>query len=267
MRETHLEELGSLPEIPCVFVEAHRGDACVQEKLDDFSIAFAPGARLYFAPMSFETVRDILIYYVALVILLTFHELGHAWMAWKCGDPTAKNQGRVSLNPLVHMDPIGTVVMPLLMLFLSQSGSSIAQFLIGWAKPVPVDPRNLRNPRMDDILISLAGPWMNLLLAGLLLGLARLCITAGMPDIVPVLKTSARLSLMLCFFNLIPIPPLDGSHVLRVLVGMSRETYAKLAAYGFLVVILVLQVPVVRSTLDSVTRNSYKVMAGWFNLF
>lgn len=212
-------------------------------------------------------VRDILIYYVGLVILLTFHEVGHAWMAWKCGDSTAKDLGRVSLNPLVHIDPIGTVVMPLLMLFLSSSGSGLAQFLIGWAKPVPVDPRNLKNPRMDDVLVSLAGPWVNLLLAVLLLGLARLVITLGMPDIAPVLKSTARLSLMLCFFNLIPIPPLDGSHVLRVLIGMSRETYAKIAAYGFVIVILVLQVPGVRSTLDSVTRASYKTMAAWFNLF
>src|SRR6267142_1484745 len=117
---------------------------------------------------------DGLLLYLGLLVLLTFHEFGHAWMAWKCGDDTARLQGRVSLNPLVHIDPIGTVVMPLLIIFLSMSGSGLARFLIGWAKPVPVNPHNLRNPRVDDILVTLAGPWMNLLLAVLLMGLCRL---------------------------------------------------------------------------------------------
>src|SRR5438874_6473897 len=103
-----------------------------------------------------------LIQYLGLVVLLTFHEFGHAWMALKCGDDTAQSQGRVSLNPLVHIDPIGTVVMPLLVIFLSLSGSSLSRFLIGWAKPVPVNPYNLRNPRVDDILVTLDGHWLTL---------------------------------------------------------------------------------------------------------
>src|SRR6267154_5069850 len=119
-------------------------------------------------------IIDGLLMYLGLVILLTFHEFGHAWMAMKCGDDTARLQGRVSLNPLVHIDPIGTVVMPLLIIFLSMSGSGLSRFLIGWAKPVPVNPYNLRNPRVDDILVTLAGPWMNVLLGVVLMGLARL---------------------------------------------------------------------------------------------
>src|SRR6266403_5002868 len=119
-----------------------------------------------------KSIIDGLLLYLSLVILLTFHEFGHAWMAWKCGDDTARSLGRVSLNPLVHMDLIGTVVMPLLIIFLS--GSGLSRFLVGWAKPVPVNPRNFRNPRGDDILVTLAGPWMNLLLAIVLMGLARL---------------------------------------------------------------------------------------------
>src|SRR6266404_2543448 len=125
-----------------------------------------------------------LIQYLGLLVLLTFHEFGHAWMAWKCGDDTARLQGRVSLNPLVHIDPIGTVVMPLLMIFMS--GSAISQFLIGWAKPVPVNLYNLRNPRVDDILVTLAGPWMNLLLAVVLMGLGRLGMIADSEGIVSV---------------------------------------------------------------------------------
>src|SRR6266496_5743156 len=129
---------------------------------------------------------DGLIQYLGLLVLLTFHEFGHAWMAWKCGDDTAHSQGRVSLNPMVHIDLIGTVVMPLLMIYLSMSGSNISRFLVGWAKPVPVNPHNLRNPRVDDILVTLAGPWMNLLLAIVLMGMARVGImihSAGMTTV------------------------------------------------------------------------------------
>ena len=93
--------------------------------------------------MDSRLLVDGLLMYLGLIVLLTFHEFGHAWMAWKCGDDTAKSLGRVSLNPIVHMDLIGTVALPLLMIFLPGAG----RFLIGWAKPVPVNPHNLRNPR------------------------------------------------------------------------------------------------------------------------
>ena len=114
-------------------------------------------------------IYDGLIQYLMLIALLTFHEFGHAWVALKCGDDTARLQGRVSLNPVVHIDPIGTVLLPLLMIFMPGAG----QFLIGWAKPVPVNPNNLNQPKRDDILVSLAGPAMNLVLAGVLVVLAK----------------------------------------------------------------------------------------------
>ena len=207
-----------------------------------------------------------LILYLGLVILLTFHEFGHAWMAWKCGDDTAKSRGRCSLNPLVHIEVIGTVVLPLMMIFLSMSGSSVARFLIGWAKPVPVNISNLRNPRWDDILVSMAGPWMNLFLAIVLVGFARVALMAESEGAVKLCVDMARLSLMLCFFNLIPIPPLDGSHVVRNLIGMSYETYWKIARFGFIAVILVLQIPTVRSTLTLVTDRSLVIIGGWFGM-
>ncbi len=213
--------------------------------------------------MDSSVLIDGLIYYLGLVVLLTFHEFGHAWMAAKCGDDTAKDQGRCSLNPLVHIDPIGTVVMPLLMIFLSPG---VGRFLVGWAKPVPVNPANLRNPRVDDILISLAGPWMNLLLAVVLLGLARVALQAGSETTFVLLAQTARLSLMLCFFNLIPIPPLDGSHVLRSLIGMSYETYYQFARYGFIAVIIVIQLPFVTKLLQGVTNTSWKIIGNWFGI-
>jgi Zn-dependent protease len=196
-------------------------------------------------------------------VLLTFHEFGHAWMASKCGDDTAKDQGRSSLNPLVHIDPIGTVAMPLLMIFLSPG---IGRFLVGWAKPVPVNPANLRNPRVDDILISLAGPWMNLLLAVVFMGLARAGLLAGSESIAALLAQTARLSLMLCFFNLIPIPPLDGSQVARSLIGMSYETYNQFARYGFVAVIILIQLKAVTETLQYVTNTSWRIIGSWFGL-
>jgi Zn-dependent protease len=213
--------------------------------------------------MDSRTIIDGLIMYIGLVVLLTFHEFGHAWMASKCGDNTAKDQGRCSLNPLVHIDPIGTVLLPLLMIFLSPS---VARFLVGWAKPVPVNAANLRNPRLDDIFVSMAGPWMNLLLAVVLIGLARVGAMAGSANMVEFCIQTAQLSLLLCFFNLIPIPPLDGSHVVRNLIGMSYETYWQIARFGFIAVIIVLQIPFVRETLSLVTNTSLRIIAGWFGL-
>lgn len=204
--------------------------------------------------------------WIGLVILLTFHEFGHAWMAMKCGDDTAKSQGRVSLNPLVHMDLVGTVILPLAMIFLSMSGSGLARFLVGWAKPVPVNPYNLRNPKLDDILVTLAGPWMNLILAVILMGLARVGLVANADQMVELCLRMAHLSLLLCFFNLIPIPPLDGSQVVRVLIGMSYEAYARIAQWGFVILILVLQIPIVTGTLRAVTGKSFQIIAGWFGV-
>lgn len=207
---------------------------------------------------------DGLIQYLGLLVLLTFHEFGHAWMAWKCGDDTARLQGRVSLNPIVHIDPIGTVIMPLLMIFLS--GSGLSRFLIGWAKPVPVNPYNLRNPRVDDILVTLAGPWMNLLLAVIIMALGRLGVMVHSESMVTICLEMAQLSLLLCFFNLLPIPPLDGSQVVRSLTGMSFETYYQMARYGFLLIIIVWQIQPVRSVITGMTVGSLKVLAYWFGV-
>jgi len=212
--------------------------------------------------MDSRQLVDGLIMYLGMLVLLTFHEFGHAWMAWRCGDTTARDQGRVSLNPLVHIDLIGTVILPLIMIL----SPGVGRFLIGWAKPVPVNPHNLRNPRVDDILVTLAGPWMNLLLAIVLMGLARLGAIAHASSMTTVCIDMAQLSLLLCFFNLLPIPPLDGSQVVRSLVGMSYETYYQIARYGFIIVIIVLQVPLIRHTLNLVTLKSQLIIGGWFGM-
>ena len=205
-----------------------------------------------------------LIQYLLLVALLTFHEFGHAWTAMKCGDDTAKSLGRVSLNPLVHIDPIGTVLLPLLMIFLPMG---VSQFMVGWAKPVPVNHHNLRNKNFDDILVTMAGPAMNLILAVGLVALAKVGLFFHSDAMAELCVRAAFLSLMLCFFNLIPIPPLDGSHVLRVLTGMTWEAYMKFAQFGFIGVILVLQIPAVRQLLSEVTIGTLRLLGRIFGVF
>ena len=210
-----------------------------------------------------DAIVNGLITYLGLVILLTFHEFGHAWVALKCGDDTAKLQGRVSLNPIVHIDPIGTVVLPLFMIF---GPSSVTRFALGWAKPVPVNPYNLRHPRRDDILVTMAGPAMNLVLAVALVGLARVGLLVHLEQMANVCWQFASLSLLLCFFNLIPIPPLDGSHVLRHLTGMSGEAYANFARFGFIAVIVVIQIKQVRQALSFAVDGTLLLLAKLFDL-
>jgi Zn-dependent protease len=206
-------------------------------------------------------IEDGLIQYLMLISLLTFHEFGHAWVAMKCGDDTARLQGRVSLNPIVHMDLLGTVILPLIMIF---SPYGISRFLIGGAKPVPINPMNFRYPNRDDLLVTLAGPGMNLLLAIVILGVARIVAMFASQDVVYLLGTMAHLSLVLCFFNLLlPIPPLDGSRVVRVLIGMSHEQYFKLAQFGYLPVIIFWQIPAVQRYVMSTTDRVFDLIALW----
>lgn len=206
--------------------------------------------------MDSNQLADGLLQYIMLVALLTFHEFGHAWTAWKCGDDTARLQGRVSLNPIVHIDPIGTVALPLLMIFLPGAG----QYLIGWAKPVPVNAYNLNHPKRDDILVTMAGPAMNLILAVGLVALAKAGLMFHSLQMAQFCVQAAGLSLLLCFFNLIPVPPLDGSHVMRIMTGMTYETYAQFARFGFIIIIVLLQIPPVKGALFAVTSGTLDLL-------
>lgn len=205
-----------------------------------------------------KALIDGLILYLGLVVLFTFHEFGHAWMAWKCGDSTGKDQGRCSLNPLVHLDPIGSVLVPLIA--LTQG------YIFGWAKPVPVNASNMRNPKVDDILVTMAGPWMNLLLAVLLIGLARVGLAGNSANMEEFCLKTAHLSLFLFFFNLLPVPPLDGSHIVRVIAGISYETYWQVARFGFLIIIVLMQIPFVSQLLSHLTTSSFFIIRGWFGV-
>lgn len=160
---------------------------------------------------------------------LTVHEAAHAWSADRLGDPTARMLGRISFNPIVHIDLIGTVILPLVAVFSNLP-------VIGWAKPVPVNIGRLRNPRRDFTLVAAAGPASNLLLA--LLGAIAIrvvvapdALTSGHPLVQVVL-----INVLLAIFNLVPVPPLDGGNVLAGLLPPSAaELFVRLRPYGFLV--------------------------------
>ena len=187
---------------------------------------------------------------VALVMFsAVVHEVAHGWVALRCGDPTAKEAGRLTLDPRAHLDGFGSVLLPLLMAFL---GGPVFAF----AKPVPYNPYRLRHPRRDELIVALAGPASNLLQA--LVGTAALRLVTqafgGPYDWVPVLPdalwwvyeallTYVYVNLVLCFFNLIPFPPLDGSKViLFFLKGEARRKFYELSQYAMFALIVVLYV-------------------------
>ncbi|MBU0570082.1 site-2 protease family protein [Patescibacteria group bacterium] len=173
---------------------------------------------------------------LAFVFAITVHEAAHAWMADRLGDPTARLAGRLSLNPLVHYDPIGTTLL-LVLVFMRSMGIPVIPF--GWAKPVRFDPYNLQNPRRDSALISLAGPASNLIVAIILSLIIRITYAPFSPlaFLPSLLAPTIMLSTTLAIFNLIPIHPLDGGKIFIGLLpeGQAHEADLFLRRYGTLI--------------------------------
>jgi len=223
---------------------------------------------------------DIINTVISLFVLLfaiTIHEASHAWTAQKKGDPTAAAMGRVSLNPLAHIDPFGTVLFPLILVLLHFPA-------FGWAKPVQVNPFNLRNPRRDGLWISLAGPASNLLVASasilliVLIKLIRpgvglylrefLLNRASLPrgifpleGLVVVLFFACQINVYLAIFNLIPVPPLDGSGILYGLLSPAMaQTYDKIRPYGIFIVLFLVYMGVLNMIVQPINMLIYAVI-------
>jgi Zn-dependent protease len=211
--------------------------------------------------MDAVTLRDGLLQLILLIISIGLHEFGHAWMADLRGDPLPRLQGRVTLNPFAHTDPIGTIALPAIMIFLSPGFG-----LIGWGKPVQISLPNPRTRRMDDICITLAGPAMNLVLCfvfALIGGLGNFD-PQSQRVIIDFLEGGLVLNAGLVVFNLIPIPPLDGSR-LAVRLGLySEEIFLQLSRWGFIILLVAVNLPFFRSGMWSAIQL---LASPWFGLW
>ncbi len=187
-----------------------------------------------------ERLALFALFFPVFLFSLSFHEASHAWTANRFGDPTAKMMGRMTLNPLAHIDWIGTVLFPLMMFLMP------GLLLFGWAKPVPVDSRNLRGGRRGNLYVAGAGPCANFILALVFAGLLHLLVrnfpTGQAGEILAqIFQTGVILNLMLGFFNLVPIPPLDGSQILMgILPERHLGIFVQLERYGFLILVAAL---------------------------
>jgi Zn-dependent protease len=207
-----------------------------------------------------------------LLFSVVVHEVAHGWMAYRLGDPTARDMGRLTLNPIPHIDPIGSIAIPLL------SYISAGAVFIAWAKPVPVNPMFFRNPRRDDILVSVVGPFSNMVVAAVcaVAYVVSVRLIGPLENIPSGLETSAAefvvqmfgagitMNIFLAVFNMIPVPPLDGSHVLSsVLPPEIGERYRQIGFFGIIVVLFLMRVEPIRDALYTIVLT-LRVPYEWF---
>ena len=196
---------------------------------------------------------------VLLVVVLLFsiiiHEIAHGYVALLNGDPTARMLGRITLNPIPHIDPVGSILLPLLLL-ISQSS-----FLIGWAKPVPVNPLNFRNYRWGEFAVSAAGPVSNLVLAAIFSMVLRLGLEN--PGLTQLALYGVSINIILALFNLIPIPPLDGSHILALVLPRElARLYSYLEPVGFILILVLFYTGILWAILMPLYRQIAMIMLG-----
>jgi Zn-dependent protease len=218
--------------------------------------------------MSSETILNAVVLCLVVIVSIGIHEWAHAIVADLLGDPTPRSQGRVTINPLAHIDPIGTVLIPF-MIALFPSGFG----LIGWGKPVMVDVSYFKNRVRDHLLVTAAGPVSNLIL-GLIVSVVGGFVlkSIGNPDaqlrFFELVQTFIQLNVVLAVFNMIPIPPLDGSHFLKYLINMSDETYMNLSRWGFFILIVFINTPlvmIVGKAAQFISRPFYHILLSIVN--
>lgn len=196
-------------------------------------------------------IQQISIWAIPLIFAITLHEVAHGYVASFFGDKTARLMGRLSLNPIKHIDLVGTIIVPLLMLFLTN-------FIFGWAKPVPVDPRNLHHPRRDMAFVALAGPFANIAMAffwGMIAKIGFLVAASGNEWVGLPLKfmgiAGINVNVVLAILNLIPLPPLDGSKILMSLLPpRAAYQFSLIEPYSFVILILLLVTGILGSVMS-----------------
>ncbi|MDQ7011600.1 MAG: site-2 protease family protein [Mariprofundaceae bacterium] len=209
-------------------------------------------------------VQGISIWAIPVVLAVVLHEVAHGWVADKLGDDTARWLGRLTLNPIKHIDPVGTVLIPVLLIVVG------SPFLFGYAKPVPIDWRKLRNPKRDMVWVALAGPATNLLLA--LTSAILLAIAVSMPaELIWMIKPLAMMcqasiiiNLVLCVFNLLPLPPLDGGRVaVGLLPGPMAYQLSRLEPFGFLIIVALLLMGILQKVIGPLIFGGSQLLIGW----
>jgi Zn-dependent protease len=207
------------------------------------------------AGMNLPYLLEAALMAVVLLFSVVVHEVAHGYVALLNGDPTARMLGRLTLNPVPHIDLVGTILVPLLLLI------SHAGILFGWAKPVPVNPLNYRNYRWGEFAVSAAGPVSNLVLAALFAILLRLGL--GNPGLVQLAYFGVSINIILALFNLIPIPPLDGSHVLSILLPRElARLYDYLQPVGFVLILILFYTGVLWAILMPLYRQIALLLLG-----
>ena len=214
-----------------------------------------------------ELVSHLIIYIVVLLLAISAHEAGHAWMSHKFGDDTAYMLGRVTLNPVKHTDPIGTLLIPIVSFIFGAIGGGLASIpLIGWGKPTPVNPRNWTNYKMANVMVSIAGILANIILAFIGFVIFKSLLGYGVINadniddgiikpVVILLNNLVFLNISLAVFNLLPFPPLDGSKVLGTFLPPSAQPIlAMLEQYGFLILMALLYMGVIGIIMSPVFR-------------
>jgi len=212
--------------------------------------------------MTFAGVLEIMLSLIAVFTAIVLHEFSHGYIAFRLGDPTAKVQGRLTLNPLAHIDPIGTILVPIVLVILR------SPFLFGWAKPVPVNPNYFRNPYKGMFYVAIAGPLMNIALALGASAIGRLAILITplsllygrgfsayfVQTIFYLLGFFVIINIILAVFNMLPIPPLDGSRVLTYfLPPEGKRVMMQLERYGFLIVLALLYLGALRGLIGLIS--------------